>query len=640
MIKIVSGLSGLLLSMMVLHAQDSQVLLRLSTNGVILAPANFIAANAVALSAAVGGGTNGVSLTTATNIATNAIISFRGPFTGNGSGLTNISGATGIQTGTMGTNVFTPSAIASLQSTNGANGVALTTVISIHGDSITEMPLAGVGRTNWPYQMTNISQIFNAATVYNFAYGGTVAGDCINEFNGTSTLNHNPTYSNYHGGLAVYSTNWNAKNYCFIWKGVNDIGQGDNATHIYSTLTNVWSAARNAGYTVIAFTIGPVSSYTVGGTNYTTWTNLNAKICSDTSLYDYLIRPELVNPNAADGTYYIDGIHLNPLGSSRLAKAIADALEGKKSIISMTRSNGITDSLLSLNGGNVGIGTVNPYYKLDVFGDGNISSNLTVGGVLTGNGYGITNLNLSLYGSNAYTDQQITSLSNNLSGRISSSNSVTTNIVTGPTTTNLFQVYSNNTPAFIVANNGRVTIQVDNVGHPAPTNGYQLINTTPATASQQQAAPPFDMVGSGWSTSSGGTNQEVRFRWATSIVTNGATPAVALLLTKSIGGGAFSQIARFEQNALSFGNTTLGMLYPVTDNGDSDIGGWNLRFRDGFFGRGVTMSNLYLMQTNAPTSYTAPGTNGQIIVTPAAWFFYSTNGTSRWYSNTMNQATF
>jgi PGF-pre-PGF domain-containing protein len=59
------------------------------------------------------------------------------------------------------------------------------------------------------------------------------------------------------------------------------------------------------------------------GTQYTNWTDLNSKIISDSSLYDYLIRPDLIFPDPTNTTYFLDGTHLTEFGNQIIAQNIS-----------------------------------------------------------------------------------------------------------------------------------------------------------------------------------------------------------------------------------------------------------------------------------------------------------------------------
>lgn len=120
----------------------------------------------------------------------------------------------------------------------------------------------------------------------------------------------------------------------FILGGINDLFGNRSATDIYNDLKSMWLNARNDGFNVIAFTVCP--SVDLTQTKETQRLALNDLILSDRTLYDFLIRTEILFPNASDTNYFnVDGVHLNSLGAKILGNAVYDYVYTDKYMFSV-----------------------------------------------------------------------------------------------------------------------------------------------------------------------------------------------------------------------------------------------------------------------------------------------------------------
>jgi hypothetical protein len=158
--------------------------------------------------------------------------------------------------------------------------------------------------------LSNNYEFFKYGNYYNVALGGDTISNMINE---------------YHSQVEFKKPLMrNDVSYLFLWAGINDIRADRTSSQIYNNLKTEWEQARADGFKVIAFTITNASGYyNLTASQDTNRNNLNNLILSDTSLYDYIIRPELLFPDSTDTTYYFDGIHLNYYADNLLAENIS-----------------------------------------------------------------------------------------------------------------------------------------------------------------------------------------------------------------------------------------------------------------------------------------------------------------------------
>jgi len=198
----------------------------------------------------------------------------------------------------------------------------------------------------------------------NFAIGGQTAAAMSNLFNTT---------------IGTVAPRRQDEGWLFLWGGINDLAGGANATNVYGYLTNIWQRARDAKFKVVAFTL--MHATTISDSAQQQRTNLNALIEGNPALYDYLVRAHLVLTNAADSTYFADGIHPNALGSSLIAREVVNVLGREEPALLVARAGTLgskRDLVLKPSGGRVGIGRLDPAAELDVNGAGVVRGALSV----------------------------------------------------------------------------------------------------------------------------------------------------------------------------------------------------------------------------------------------------------------------
>lgn len=144
-----------------------------------------------------------------------------------------------------------------------------------------------------------------ASNVYNFAHDGFQTTDILTQFS-NSELSANTGYPVYY----------------FIWIGINDLPYRTPAA-TYANLQSIWAQARGLGFHVVAFTSGPIAGSDVK--------DLDKLILSDQTLYDNLIRPELILPIMPEldtgHVWFVDTPHPSSAGNLRIAQAIAAAID-------------------------------------------------------------------------------------------------------------------------------------------------------------------------------------------------------------------------------------------------------------------------------------------------------------------------
>lgn len=156
-------------------------------------------------------------------------------------------------------------------------------------------------------------------------------------------------------------TNTTDEGHLFIHGGGNDIFDAATAATVYSYITNICALGRADGYKVWVSTVTPRSSFTSTVTNAVAVTNLNRLILSDQTLYDGVLRADLILNDAANTNYLYDGTHPSINGATLLAQGWATLIHGQPwSIIATGETNSTivgTDLQLNPRGRRVAIGT-------------------------------------------------------------------------------------------------------------------------------------------------------------------------------------------------------------------------------------------------------------------------------------------
>lgn len=184
--------------------------------------------------------------------------------------------------------------------------------IVYEGDSFTDISCGGAYcATNYPSQIGNYNTNVARAQQINVASSGQRLSTFISSGQYASQIQPNKPPSNKERVILS------------LMIGINDFFDGRTASQVYNDLKTVWAQAKADGFTVVAFTLTRSTNGTVDPLAAAT----SALIASDPSLYDYLVRTDLILPNPADLAYYeSDGLHLNANGSKKLAQELARVL--------------------------------------------------------------------------------------------------------------------------------------------------------------------------------------------------------------------------------------------------------------------------------------------------------------------------
>lgn len=178
--------------------------------------------------------------------------------------------------------------------------------VSYLGDSIVNQALP-----TWPDYLATAYPYFATSTAtVNYGISGERASLMVTNYATEAHVNR-PTGSTDEGWF-------------FLHAGGNDISDGVSAATVYGYLKSLWASARADGYTVIALTVLPRASWGSGSQGIVD--TLNASIVGDPTLYDYLVRADLVLPTPSNTLWYYDTTHPTVLGSQLIAAAVAAVL--------------------------------------------------------------------------------------------------------------------------------------------------------------------------------------------------------------------------------------------------------------------------------------------------------------------------
>lgn len=222
-------------------------------------------------------------------------------------------------------------------------------IVVIEGDSMSN------GSNDWPGYVDAKSDLFGRATTTNVALAGDPVQNMVGEYASQAHL---------------YRPSRNGdKGYFFLFAGGNDINAGRSAAQIYADLKSVWASARADKFKIVAFTVTKSTTFDAGEEQVRV--DLNALILSDPTLYDYIIRPDVVLTDPNDATYFVDGTHTTSTGSDVIASLVVQAMDRNPFLIfsgNATSTLGSLDLALNPGGRNTGIGTTSPWRTLSVTG--------------------------------------------------------------------------------------------------------------------------------------------------------------------------------------------------------------------------------------------------------------------------------
>lgn len=211
-------------------------------------------------------------------------------------------------------------------STNSSGVQGIDKVMVFEGDSLTS---AQAG-PSWPSKLSSMDPFFLDMEFYNYGFGGDVI---------LPSAYHPGMLADYYAEGEQHKKILDSEDaYYFIYAGTNDIAQSKSAVEMYQEIKKVWSAAREDGFKVVAFTVHPLSLSHPGidQTKEAERIAFNDLVSSDPSLYDYLVRPDVLFDDPNDLTYYnSDGIHFNNGGREKLAEEVANvvAFQSYKNIV-------------------------------------------------------------------------------------------------------------------------------------------------------------------------------------------------------------------------------------------------------------------------------------------------------------------
>ncbi len=179
--------------------------------------------------------------------------------------------------------------------------------ISFIGDSIVDQELP-----TWPdFLSAAVPVIAQSAHVVNYGISGARASAMVTNYPTGAHVNRPPTSTD---------VGW-----CFVHGGGNDISDGVTPAVVYGYLKSLWASSRADGYHVMALTVLPRTAW--GSASAGAVTALNNLILSDPSLYDDVVRVDLVLTNPADTTMFYDGTHPTMAGAQLVAQAVAAKIQ-------------------------------------------------------------------------------------------------------------------------------------------------------------------------------------------------------------------------------------------------------------------------------------------------------------------------
>jgi hypothetical protein len=181
-------------------------------------------------------------------------------------------------------------------------------LLVFEGDSLSNPYGPGV----WTLYLPQVSAYFGRAQSLYFATSGDTAANMVGE------------YATQGGAVSIGS---GIEAYYFLLAGVNDLSANTSGATIYGYLTTMWAAARASGYKVVAFCLPGCTNLTAGA-QQTERVNLNNLILSNSSLYDYVVRLDILLPNAYVPYISIDGTHFNASINTLIAQEVARTVLG------------------------------------------------------------------------------------------------------------------------------------------------------------------------------------------------------------------------------------------------------------------------------------------------------------------------
>lgn len=227
--------------------------------------------------------------------------------------------------------------------TNAAVSSNYLRIVAYEGDSLVNQALPV-----WPRSMDSNSVWFARAEVEtNWGANGDTLQNMVFTYATEAHLNR-PTNNTDEGLFLLHA-------------GFNDYPIGRIDSQLYGDMTNIWGQARADKYKVVAM---PITGHT----------NLSAMVLSNLTLFDYLVRVDVMLANTNNTAMYYDTVHPTPAGANNISRAVAAVVDGKPWMLVNTREETnasipmIMDLLLNPHGRYVGIGTPTPGATLHLRG--------------------------------------------------------------------------------------------------------------------------------------------------------------------------------------------------------------------------------------------------------------------------------
>lgn len=145
-------------------------------------------------------------------------------------------------------------------------------LIVVAGDSRSDVAIGNWARMMWLYD-----PLFERANVFLTAYQGQTTGDVLKQFDAGVFRQ------------AERMTKAAPRAYFIIWAGVNDALRLKPAPAIVANLRELWKRARQRGFKVVAFPVGPLCAE--GAAQRAIVAEADKMIAADAEDYDHFIDP-------------------------------------------------------------------------------------------------------------------------------------------------------------------------------------------------------------------------------------------------------------------------------------------------------------------------------------------------------------
>lgn len=209
--------------------------------------------------------------------------------------------------------------------------------VVFEGDSTTAH-LASKPTDNWPFQYRALPGVAGSGRFYNMANNGFSAASID---------------SNYSTNIHPLRPRGPVKEaHLYLQGGINDIDGGATGAATYASLLSIMGKAKVDGFIVHIFDMIPGSGFTSGENTHRL--TVNTSIAANT-VADSIFFQSRLFPDPTDTTFYLDGLHLNLVGNTAIANALAYGgriINREPKYVQLTDAATIaTDASLVPNGG-------------------------------------------------------------------------------------------------------------------------------------------------------------------------------------------------------------------------------------------------------------------------------------------------